>query len=222
LGYLHDNWGEKHRRRRMTRHQWNRNAARVTPLSDATDPALLAKHFAGADLVVEAVIESLELKRDIIQQVEALTSDRCVFATNTSAIPIAAIAAPGPEVTRPENVVGMHYFSPVPSMPLLEIIPHAGTAEEALATAFAVGTQQGKTCVVVKDVPGLYVNRCLGPILAEVSALVKEGVPLKKIDGAMKDFGSACLRFGVSSFSPSFSDPRLLSQHVQCRACTSL
>ena len=98
----------------------------------------------------------------------------------------------------------------------LEIIPHVGTTEEALATAFAVGTRQGKTCVVVKDVPGFYVNRCLGPILAEVSALVKEGVPLEKLDGAMKDFSSACLRFGVSSFSPSFSDPRLLSQRVQC------
>jgi enoyl-CoA hydratase/long-chain 3-hydroxyacyl-CoA dehydrogenase len=165
----------------MTRCQWNLNAARVTPLSDATDPALLAKHFAGADLVVEAVFESLELKWDIIRQVEALTLDRCVFAT-------------------------------------LEIIPHAGTAEEALATAFAVGTRQGKTCVVVKDVPGFYVNRCLGPILAEVSALVKEGVRLEELDGAMKDFGSACLRFGVSSFSPSFSDPRLLSQRVQCRS----
>ena len=78
-----------------------------------------------------------------------MTPNHCVFATNTSAIPIASIAAPGLEVKRPQNVVGMHYFSPVSSMPLLEIIPHAGTSKEALATAFAVGTKQGKTCVVV-------------------------------------------------------------------------
>jgi enoyl-CoA hydratase/long-chain 3-hydroxyacyl-CoA dehydrogenase len=118
-----------------------------------------------------------------------MTPNHTVFATNTSAIPIASIAAPGPEVSRPENIVGMHYFSPVPQMPLLEIIPHGGTSEEALATAFAVGTKQGKTCIVVKDVPGFYVNRCLGPILVEVSALVKEGVPLEALDKAMKKFG---------------------------------
>ncbi|KAL7540194.1 hypothetical protein ACHAXR_012318 [Thalassiosira sp. AJA248-18] len=187
VGYMTDNWGKKHKRRRMTKYQYNLNTSRVTPLSDQTES--WKRHFAGADLVIEAVFENLELKRKIIQQVESVTPDHCVFATNTSAIPIADIAAPGEEVQRPENVVGMHYFSPVPQMPLLEIIPHAGTSEEALATAFAVGNKQGKTCVVVKDVPGFYVNRCLGPILVEVSALIKEGVPLEKLDKAMTRFG---------------------------------
>eukprot|EP00580_Thalassiosira_gravida_P018729 CAMPEP_0201669872 /NCGR_PEP_ID=MMETSP0494-20130426/25060_1 /ASSEMBLY_ACC=CAM_ASM_000839 /TAXON_ID=420259 /ORGANISM="Thalassiosira gravida, Strain GMp14c1" /LENGTH=819 /DNA_ID=CAMNT_0048150747 /DNA_START=140 /DNA_END=2599 /DNA_ORIENTATION=+ len=187
LSYMNDNWGKKQKRRRMTQYQYNLNTSRVTPLSDDTES--WKRHFSGADLVIEAVFENLELKRKIIQQVESVTLDHCVFATNTSAIPIGDIAAPGPEVRRPENVVGMHYFSPVPSMPLLEIIPHSGTSEEALATAFAVGTRQGKTCMVVKDVPGFYVNRCLGPILVEVSALVKEGVPLEKLDKAMTNFG---------------------------------
>ncbi|KAL9179445.1 hypothetical protein ACHAXT_008735 [Thalassiosira profunda] len=187
LGYMRDNWEKKHKRRRMTQHQLNLNTSRVTPLSDGTES--WKRHFAGADLVIEAVFESLDLKREIIRQVEEVTPDHCVFATNTSAIPIADIAAPGPQVSRPENVVGMHYFSPVPQMPLLEIIPHAGSSEEAIATAFAVGNKQGKTCLVVKDVPGFYVNRCLGPILVEVSALVKEGVPLETLDKAMKKFG---------------------------------
>ncbi|KAL7519432.1 hypothetical protein ACHAWX_004192 [Stephanocyclus meneghinianus] len=187
LSYMTENWEKKHKRKRMTKHQFDINCSRVTPLSDQTES--WKRHFASADLVIEAVFENLDLKRKIIQQVEEVTPDHCVFATNTSAIPIASIAAPGPEVKRPQNVVGMHYFSPVPSMPLLEIIPHAGTSEEALATAFAVGTKQGKTCVVVKDVPGFYVNRCLGPILVEVSALVKEGVPLETLDKAMKKFG---------------------------------
>jgi enoyl-CoA hydratase/long-chain 3-hydroxyacyl-CoA dehydrogenase len=129
-------------------------------LSDATPS--VRRHFAKADLVIEAVFENLELKRKIIQQVEEMTPDHCVFATNTSAIPIASIAAPGPEVKRPENIVGMHYFSPVPQMPLLEIIPHEGTSDEALATAFAVGTKQGKTCIVVKDVPGFMSIDALG------------------------------------------------------------
>mmetsp|Transcript_16382 Transcript_16382/g.35407 ORF Transcript_16382/g.35407 Transcript_16382/m.35407 type:complete len:823 (+) Transcript_16382:106-2574(+) len=187
ISYMNDNWGKKNKRKRMSQYQYNLNMARVTPLSDQTES--WKRHFAGADLVIEAVFENLELKRKIIQQVESVTPDHCVFATNTSAIPIGDIAAAGDEVKRPENIVGMHYFSPVPSMPLLEIIPHAGTSEEALATAFAVGNKQGKTCVVVKDVPGFYVNRCLGPILVEVSALVKEGVPLEKLDDAMKKFG---------------------------------
>ena len=185
---MNDNWEKKHSRGRMTKYQYNLNTSRVTPLSDKTES--WKRHFENADLVIEAVFESLELKRKIIQQVESVTPDHCVFATNTSAIPIADIAAPGDEVRRPENIVGMHYFSPVPSMPLLEIIPHGGTSEEALATAFAVGNKQGKTCVVVKDVPGFYVNRCLGPVLVETTALVKEGVPLEKLDNAMKKFGT--------------------------------
>ena len=118
--------------------------------------------------------------------VEDNTSDNCIFATNTSAIPIASIAE---EAQRPNQIIGMHYFSPVPSMPLLEIIPHEGTDPSVIATAFEVGTKQGKTCIVVKDVPGFYVNRCLGPFLVETSALLKDGVPLEKIDKAMKAFG---------------------------------
>merc|ERR1712071_395608 len=82
-----------------------------------------------------------------------------------------------------------HYFSPVTSMPLLEIIPHDGTSQSAKAAAFEVGTKQGKTCVVVKDVPGFYVNRCLGPYTTEVSALIKDGIDLEKIDKSMTNFG---------------------------------
>ena len=187
VSYMIENWEKKLKRKRMTKHQFDINSSRIAPLSDSTES--WPRHFASADLVIEAVFENLDLKRKIIQQVEEVTPDHCVFATNTSAIPISSIAAPGPEVKRPENIVGMHYFSPVPQMPLLEIIPHGGTSDEALATAFAVGTKQGKTCIVVKDVPGFYVNRCLGPILVEVSALVKEGVPLEALDKAMKKFG---------------------------------
>merc|ERR1712071_423620 len=134
----------------------------------------------------EAVFEDLNLKRKIVETVEAVTPDHCVFATNTSAIPITEIAS---GAGRPENIVGLHYFSPVPSMPLLEIIPHEGTSDATTAAAFDVGTKQGKTCIVVKDVPGFYVNRCLGPFLVEVSALVRDGVSLEKLDKTVRDFG---------------------------------
>ena len=182
--YINDNWGKKVKRRRMTQYQYNKNSSNVVGLTD--DSASWKKHFGNADLVIEAVFEDIDLKRRIVKQVEEVTPEHCVFATNTSAIPIADIAV---GASRPEQIVGMHYFSPVPSMPLLEIIPHGGTSDATTAAAFEVGTKQGKTCVVVKDVPGFYVNRCLGPMLIEVSALVRDGIELEALDKAMKNFG---------------------------------
>lgn len=150
------------------------------------DQSLVEKHFEKADMVIEAVFEDLNLKKKIVADIESMTPDHCVFATNTSAIPIRAIAE---DSKRPQTVIGMHYFSPVPSMPLLEIIPHETTNDVTKATAFSVGTKQGKTCIVVKDVPGFYVNRCLGPFLVEVSALIRDGVSIEKLDKAVKNFG---------------------------------
>jgi enoyl-CoA hydratase / long-chain 3-hydroxyacyl-CoA dehydrogenase len=162
--YMRDNWDKKLSRKRMTKFQHNLATSSVVGLSD--DSPAWKQHFGNADLVIEAVFEDLNLKKKIVAGVEAVTPDHCIFATNTSALPIASIAE---GAKRPENIIGMHYFSPVPSMPLLEIIPHGGTSNTTKATAFEVGSKQGKTCIVVKDVPGFYVNRCLGPFLVEVS-----------------------------------------------------
>jgi enoyl-CoA hydratase/long-chain 3-hydroxyacyl-CoA dehydrogenase len=117
---------------------------------------------------------------------EAVLPKHAIIASNTSTIPIGEIAA---AAERPENVVGMHYFSPVPKMPLLEVIPHAGTDPAVIAAAVDVGIRQGKTVIVAKDVPGFYVNRCLGPFIAESMAVVQEGADPLKFDKAMKDFG---------------------------------
>lgn len=141
---------------------------------------------AGADLVVEAVFEDLGLKRKILADTEAVIADDAVFASNTSALPISDIAA---EARRPERVLGMHYFSPVPKMPLLEIIVTERTADWALATARRYGIRQGKTVVVVKDGPGFYTSRILSPFLAEAVKLVQEGAKIEDVDGALKDFG---------------------------------
>jgi enoyl-CoA hydratase/long-chain 3-hydroxyacyl-CoA dehydrogenase len=162
--YMKDNWDKKLKRRRMTKFNHCIATSNVTGLTD--ESTALKKHFSQADMVIEAVFEDLDLKKKIIADVEAMTPDHCIFASNTSAIPIADIAV---GAKRPENIIGMHYFSPVPSMPLLEIIPHSGTSDSTKATAFEVGSKQGKTCIFVKDVPGFYVNRCLGPFLVEVS-----------------------------------------------------
>lgn len=182
--YMEGNWNKKVTRRRMTKYQHNVNRSNVTGLTD--EMPSWERHFAGADMVIEAVFEDLTLKKKIVADMERVTPEHCIFASNTSAIPIASIAE---GARRPEQIIGMHYFSPVPSMPLLEIIPHSGTSESTIATAFEVGSKQGKTCIVVKDVPGFYVNRCLGPYLVEVSALLRDGVPLETLDKAVKNFG---------------------------------
>ncbi len=140
----------------------------------------------GTDLVIEAVFEDLELKRRVLAEVEELIPDGAVFASNTSALPIAEIAA---GARRPERVLGMHYFSPVPKMPLLEIVVAERTSASATAVARSFGTAQGKTCIVVKDGPGFYTTRILAPYLNEAVLLVEEGVRIEDIDRAMKDFG---------------------------------
>jgi len=182
--YLQENWQKNVSRRRMTQYQFNANMSRVTPLTD--DTPSWERHFSRADMVIEAVFEDIDLKRRIVADMERVTPEHCIFATNTSALPIRDIAR---DAKRPEQIIGMHYFSPVPSMPLLEIIPHERTSDVTSATTFAVGTKQGKTCIVVKDVPGFYVNRCLGPYLMEVSALVKDGISLEDLDKSMTKFG---------------------------------
>ncbi len=139
----------------MTQFKHNLASSNVTGLNDES-PAW-QKLFANAYLVIEAVFEDLNLKKKIVADVEAVAPEHCIFATNTSAIPTADIAQ---GAKRPENIIGMHYFSPVPWMPLLEIIPHANPSNRTKATAFEVGSKQGKTCIVVKDVPGFYENRC--------------------------------------------------------------
>lgn len=143
-------------------------------------------HLGRTNLVIEAVFEDLKVKHDIIKEMEAVVPKDCIIATNTSSIPVADIAKAS---KRPENVVGMHYFSPVDKMQLLEIIPHEGTSPEVVATAVQVGLKQGKMPVVVKDVAGFYVNRCLGPYIDESMTLAFEVENYMQLDKAMVAFG---------------------------------
>lgn len=138
------------------------------------------------DLVIEAVFEDTDLKQKILAGVENTCANNTVFATNTSSLPVADIAA---KAKRPENVVGMHYFSPVPKMPLLEIIVTDKTSARALAIATNVGLDQGKTVVVVKDGPGFYTTRILSALTHEAIQVLKLGASVEAIDGAMKDWG---------------------------------
>ena len=128
--------------------------------------------FKGTDIVIEAVFEDVNLKRKILKDVEEATDKNTIFASNTSALPIQSIAK---GCRRPENVIGMHYFSPVPRMPLLEIIKTNKTAAWVTATALELGIQQGKTCIIVKDGPGFYTTRILAPLLLESGWVIVGG-----------------------------------------------
>lgn len=142
--------------------------------------------FDRADLVIEAVFEDLDLKRRILADVEAAARDDTIFASNTSSIPITEIAA---HSVRPHQVIGMHYFSPVPKMPLLEIVVTDKTDDWVRATCVQAGIRQGKHVIVVKDGPGFYTTRILAPLLNEAMVMLEEGGDVLEIDGAMRRFG---------------------------------
>ncbi len=142
--------------------------------------------FERADLIIEAVFEDLELKRKILAEMEASMREDAIFASNTSSLPIGGIAA---AAKHPEQVIGMHYFSPVPRMPLLEIIVTEKTADWVRATALDVGIKQGKTVIIVNDGPGFYTTRILALLLNEALEVLAEGGDIKEIDRAMRQFG---------------------------------
>lgn len=142
--------------------------------------------FNDVDLVVEAVFEDLNLKRQMVKDIEANCQEHTVFASNTSSLPIGQIAA---EAARPENVIGLHYFSPVDKMPLVEVIAHEKTSPETIATTVAFARKQGKTPIVVKDGAGFYVNRILALYMNEAAAILLEGEPVEHIDKALVKFG---------------------------------
>ncbi|HMJ58969.1 MAG TPA: 3-hydroxyacyl-CoA dehydrogenase NAD-binding domain-containing protein [Gemmatimonadales bacterium] len=164
---------------------------RITKYEHARLVALLSggDSYAGfwrAELTIEAVFEEIAVKQQVLREFEAATPDGAVFASNTSTIPITSIA----EAARvPERVVGMHFFSPVAKMPLLEVIPGKRTAPGVVSTAVAFGRRMGKTVIVVKDSPGFWVNRILAPYANEIGHLLAEGASVETIDGMAVRFG---------------------------------
>ena len=139
-----------------------------------------------ADVVIEAVFEDLALKGQMVRDVEEMGRKEVIFASNTSSLPITQIAAAS---KHPETVIGMHYFSPVHKMPLLEIIVTDQTADWVTATCADLGKRQGKHVIVVGDGVGFYTSRVLAPMMNEAAHLVAEGVPIEKIDTAMLNWG---------------------------------
>ncbi|HSR53953.1 MAG TPA: fatty acid oxidation complex subunit alpha FadJ [Acidobacteriota bacterium] len=176
---VYDDLQSKVRKRAMTEFERDRLMSRIHPVTSY-------RGFDRVNLVIEAVFEDLDLKRKILDEVEEATGGDTIFASNTSAIPISDIAR---RAKRPQNIVGMHYFSPVPKMPLLEIIATDKTAEWVVHTAAQVGVRQGKTVIVVGDGPGFYTTRILAPMMNEALLLLEEGAAVEQLDKTMKQWG---------------------------------
>ncbi len=170
---------ERLTRRHITRQQFADQLILVSGTTDYTG-------FGNTDLVIEAVFEDLDLKHRVLREVEAALAPDAVYASNTSTIPIAEIAA---AASRPERVLGMHFFSPVHRMPLLEVIATERTAKQAVVTAVDYGRKLGKTVIVVRDGPGFYTTRALSAYINEAGLLLDENVAIEQIDRAMVEFG---------------------------------
>ncbi len=180
IKYVGRIFDKKLKRRHIKPHEHLAKMSRVTG-------STTYQGFNHCDIVVEAVFEDLDLKQKMVADIEALNSDKeIIFATNTSAIPIDQVAA---KAKHPERIVGMHYFSPVEKMPLLEVVRGTKTDDAVTATAVALGKQQGKTVIVVNDGPGFYTTRVLVPYSMEATRLILEGVAIQDIDAALESFG---------------------------------
>ncbi len=179
LQYSWDLLSQKVKRRQMKPAERQQQMARISGVTDY-------QGFSHRDIVVEAVFEDLTLKQQMVAEVEHHCQPQTIFASNTSSLPIGDIAA---NAQRPENVIGLHYFSPVDKMPLVEVIPHAGTSAATLVTTVQLARKQGKTAVVVADRPGFYVNRILAPYINEAMRCLLEGEPVEHIDRALVKFG---------------------------------
>ncbi|QGH69307.1 3-hydroxyacyl-CoA dehydrogenase NAD-binding domain-containing protein [Pseudactinotalea sp. HY158] len=156
---------------------------RITSLvSGTTDPADLA----GADLVIEAVFEELEVKKAVFAEIEPFLDPTAVLATNTSALSVSAMSG---QLAHPERVVGLHFFNPVAQMPLVEVVRTPSTDDAAYATAFAVARGCRKTAVAVADRPGFVVNRLLVRLLGEVLGSLEEGTSVADADAALRPLG---------------------------------
>jgi 3-hydroxyacyl-CoA dehydrogenase/enoyl-CoA hydratase/3-hydroxybutyryl-CoA epimerase/enoyl-CoA isomerase len=152
----------------------------------AIEPTLDYEHFGQVDVVIEAVVENLDVKKRVLADVEQRIGPETIIASNTSSLSIAALAQ---SLLRPANFAGMHFFNPVPAMPLVEIIRAPGTGDRAVATVVTYASTLGKTPVVVRDCPGFLVNRILTPYMLGFLRAVADGADYQQVDRVMEAFG---------------------------------
>lgn len=153
---------------------------------DSITPTLAYEDLVGAELVVEAVVENEDVKKSVLAELESVVADDVIIATNTSTISVDSLAT---ALKKPERFCGMHFFNPVPLMPLVEVIRGQETSKETIASTVAYAKALGKTPIVVNNCPGFLVNRILFPYFGAFSTLVHEGADFRQIDRVMEEFG---------------------------------
>ena len=140
-----------------------------------------------SDLIIEAIIENLEIKKKVFSELETMVSDDCIIASNTSSLSIASIAA---SLKNPKRCVGIHFFNPAPLMKLVEVIPAIQTSYETLEKSIDTISSWGKTVAIAKDTPGFIVNRVARPFYSEALRIYEEGVAsFQAIDNSLKNLG---------------------------------
>ena len=145
------------------------------------------KELSNSDLIIEAIIENLEIKKKVFSELETLVNDDCIIASNTSSLSIASIAA---SLKNPKRCVGIHFFNPAPLMKLVEVIPAIQTSYETLETSIDTISSWGKTVAIAKDTPGFIVNRVARPFYSEALRIYEEGVAsFQAIDSSLKNLG---------------------------------
>lgn len=179
VSFVHSEVDKLLDRGRISSAEANRIRSSVSATTELAD-------LAGADLVIEAVFEELEVKRTVFAELERVLPPETILATNTSALSVTAMAE---HLQHPERVVGIHFFNPVAQMPLVEVVRTARTDDATYASAFAVAKACRKTAIAVSDAPGFVVNRLLVRLLAEVLASLEEGTEVAVADRALHPIG---------------------------------
>ena len=205
-------------------------AEKAQEIQDAIEYASRLEAFTSIDLMIEAIIENLEIKKSVFKQVEEIVSENCILASNTSSLSIASIAS---ACSNPERVIGIHFFNPAPLMALVEIIPAVQTREGLAEEIKALIQTVGKLPVITKDTPGFIVNRVARPFYSESIRILEEGVAdAETIDFAMTSLGGFRMgpfelmdfighdvnyRVTESVFESFFYDPRFKPSFSQKR-----
>ncbi|MHA7293881.1 3-hydroxyacyl-CoA dehydrogenase NAD-binding domain-containing protein [Arthrobacter sp. HLT1-21] len=179
VAYVHAEVDKLLSKQRLSADAANRTKALVTG-------SVSKEAFADADFVIEAVFEELGVKKTVFAEVEAVVSSECILATNTSSLSVTEMAA---DLGHPERVVGFHFFNPVAAMPLLEIVKAPHTDDAVLATAFALAKELKKSAVLVQDATAFVVNRILGRMFGEITAVFDEGTDAATADDALRPMG---------------------------------
>jgi 3-hydroxyacyl-CoA dehydrogenase/enoyl-CoA hydratase/3-hydroxybutyryl-CoA epimerase len=168
--------------RKRRRYKPNEISVKMHKISGGLDYT----NFNQTDLVVEAVVENMEIKKKVLAETETHLSDKAILASNTSSLSITEMAS---ALKRPEKFIGMHFFNPVNRMPLIEVIPGEKTSPETITTLMHISRKLGKTPIVVQNCTGFLVNRVLIPFMNEASLILAEGGKVKHIDSLLKKFG---------------------------------